>query len=251
MSVPKLETIAITLFKNGVAEIAHNRPKFYNALSPQSTGTDEVKVAILTGKGKFYTSGQQLVMPATNEEELQRECDTTQAVVNEMIRFPKLLIGAVNGSSIGFGTTTLALCDVIYSVPEATFSTPFMKLAFCAEGCSSVLFPRIMGSSKANEMLLLGRTFTAQEMVDCGFISRLISPETFNESVIEIANQAAQFSVSALKTTKGLIRNVDIETLDKANIAEMSALKVRMKSKDSIQSIQNFLEAAKRRKAKL
>ncbi|RCH85793.1 hypothetical protein CU098_009862, partial [Rhizopus stolonifer] len=98
---------------------------------------------------------------------------------------------------------------------------------------------------------LLGRTFTAQEMVDCGFISRLISPETFNESVIEIANQAAQFSVSALKTTKGLIRNVDIETLDKANIAEMSALKVRMKSKDSIQSIQNFLEAAKRRKAKL
>ncbi|KAG1436318.1 hypothetical protein G6F56_013608 [Rhizopus delemar] len=89
MSVPKLETIAITLFKNGVAEIAHNRPKFYNALSPQSyrdwlsalkwaASSDEVKVAILTGKGKFYTSGQQLAMPVTNEEELQRECDTTQ-----------------------------------------------------------------------------------------------------------------------------------------------------------------------------
>ena len=70
-------------------------------------------------------------------------------VVSEMIRFPKLLIGAVNGiyilmkyiyiyiypklnmilgPSIGFGTTTLALCDVVYSTPEATFSTPFMKL---------------------------------------------------------------------------------------------------------------------------
>lgn len=63
------------------------------------------------------------------------------------------------GTSIGFGTTTLALCDVVYSVSEASFSTPFMKLgkseiviqtkimlifytAFCAEGCSSVLFPR-------------------------------------------------------------------------------------------------------------
>jgi peroxisomal 3,2-trans-enoyl-CoA isomerase len=76
-----------------------------------------------------------------------------------MINFPKLLIGAVNGKArikmigcyssvallghcIGFGTTTLALCDVVYSVPEATYSTPFMKLGFCAEGCSSVLFPR-------------------------------------------------------------------------------------------------------------
>jgi peroxisomal 3,2-trans-enoyl-CoA isomerase len=66
-------------------------------------------------------------------------------VVSEMIRFPKLLIGAVNGiyilmkyicpklnmtlgPSIGFGTTTLALCDVVYSTPEATFTTPFMKL---------------------------------------------------------------------------------------------------------------------------
>lgn len=58
------------------------------------------------------------------------------------------------GPAIGFGVTTLALCDVVYTVPEATFNTPFMKLAFCAEGCSSLLFPRIMGISKANEMLV-------------------------------------------------------------------------------------------------
>lgn len=58
------------------------------------------------------------------------------------------------GPAIGFGVTTLALCDVVYSVPEATFNTPFMKLAFCAEGCSSILFPRIMGATKANEMLV-------------------------------------------------------------------------------------------------
>lgn len=58
------------------------------------------------------------------------------------------------GPAIGFGVTTLALCDIVYAVPEATFNTPFMKLAFCAEGCSSVLFPRIMGNSKANEMLV-------------------------------------------------------------------------------------------------
>jgi Delta3-Delta2-enoyl-CoA isomerase len=58
------------------------------------------------------------------------------------------------GPAIGFGVTTLALCDVVYSVPHATFKTPFMQLGFCAEGCSSLLFPRIMGPSRANEMLV-------------------------------------------------------------------------------------------------
>lgn len=74
--------------------------------------------------------------------------DDNSDVVQEMIRFPKLLIAAVNGNyllqvwypkewlshpwvtgpSIGFGTTTLALCDVVYAAPDATFTTPFMKL---------------------------------------------------------------------------------------------------------------------------
>ncbi|RUS26528.1 hypothetical protein BC938DRAFT_470651 [Jimgerdemannia flammicorona] len=49
-------------------------------------------------------------------------------LIAEMIRFPKLLIGAVNGNAIGFGVTTLALCDVVYAVPGATFKTPFMQL---------------------------------------------------------------------------------------------------------------------------
>ncbi|KAG0734477.1 hypothetical protein G6F57_014790 [Rhizopus arrhizus] len=241
MSVPKLETVAITLFKNGVAEIAFNRPKRYNALSPQSykdwlhalkwaADTNDVKVAVLTGRGKFYTSGQELVLPDPDKKEMQR---------------------AVNGPSIGFGTTTLALCDVTYAVPEATFTTPFMKLGFCAEGCSSLLFPRIMGPSKANEMLLLGRTFTAQEMVDCGLISRLIESDGFRDKVLAIADQAAQFSVSAVRTTKRLIRGIDVELLEKVNREEMHALGERMESAESIESIRQFIEAGKKKKAKL
>ncbi|CEG70135.1 hypothetical protein RMATCC62417_06084 [Rhizopus microsporus] len=259
IDVPKLETIEITLFDTGVAEIAHNRPKRYNALSPQSykdwltalqwaAKEDAVRVAVLIGRGKYYSSGQELALTDADEEELDRRRATTQNVVSEMIRFPKLLIGAVNGPSIGFGTTTLALCDVVYSTPEATFGTPFMKLGFCAEGCSSVLFPRIMGSSRANEMLLLGRTFTAKEMVDCGFVSRLIETENFRQKVLEIANEAAQFSVEAVKTTKRLIRGVDIELLEQVNVEEIKALKGRMESPDSLESIMKFIEETKRKK---
>lgn len=113
-TVPQLETIAITLFPSGVAELAFNRPQRYNALSPQAyrvsntkspTSTtcslddflqdwlsaitwaandDRVKVTILTGRGKYYTSGQELTMPDFSDEnlpaELERRQKTTQYV---------------------------------------------------------------------------------------------------------------------------------------------------------------------------
>ncbi|CDH53880.1 enoyl-delta isomerase mitochondrial [Lichtheimia corymbifera JMRC:FSU:9682] len=262
-AVPQLETIAITLFPSGVAELAFNRPQRYNALSPQAyrdwlsaitwaANDDRVKVTILTGRGKYYTSGQELTMPDFSDEnlpaELERRQKTTHDVVQEMIRFPKLLIAAVNGPSIGFGTTTLALCDVVYAAPDATFTTPFMKLGFCAEGCSSVLFPRIMGPSRANEMLLLGRTFTAKEMEDCGFVSRIIPKENFREQILAIAEDASAFSPEAMRVTKDLIRENERKFLEQVNDVEMERLAERMASPDSLKSILKFVESSKKRK---
>ena len=51
-----------------------------------------------------------------------------RSLVDQLIEFPKLLIAAVNGPAYGFAVTHLALCDVVYTVPHATFTTPFMKL---------------------------------------------------------------------------------------------------------------------------
>ncbi|KAF7726561.1 Enoyl-CoA delta isomerase 2, mitochondrial [Apophysomyces ossiformis] len=262
--IPQFQTLAITLSPTGVAELAFNQPKLYNALTPEAyrdwrdaivwaANSDAVKVTVLTGRGKYYTSGQKLELPDFSDENLldtlQKRRDVTKDLVAQMIQFPKLLIAAINGPSIGFGTTTMALCDVIYSVPHATFTTPFMKLGFCAEGGSSVLFPRIMGPSKANEMLLMGRTFTAEEMKDCGMISKLIPVENFRETVLGYAEEAAQFSVEAMKVTKDLIRRVDRETLLRANDVEMERLAERMGSQDSLDSIMRFVEESKKRKA--
>lgn len=262
-SIPLLETLEITLSASGVAELAFNRPARYNALNPLAyrdwlsaiqwaARCDAVKIVVLTGRGKYYTSGQELMepdlSPAGVEFNKKRRL-VTKTLVDELINFPKLLIAGVNGPAIGFGVTTLALCDVVYSVPEATFNTPFMKLAFCAEGCSSILFPRIMGASKANEMLLMGRKFTAKELVECGFISRTLPVDGFHKKVLELAEEAANFSGEALAVTKKLIRDVDRQQLLKVNEVEMLELTERMKSKESLDSIMKFVEDAKRRKA--
>lgn len=267
-SIPKLETFQIKLHSTGVAEIIFNRPHIYNALSRQvnsewleainwAAACDDVKVAMLIGRGKYYTSGKQLSpspMPAgaTLEERIainKESSSQTRALVAAMVNFPKLLIAAINGHAIGFGVTTMALCDVIYSVPHATFKTPFMKLGFCAEGCSSVLLPRIMGPSRANEMLLMGREFTAEELEQCGLISRVLPEEGFHEHVLKLATEAAQFSMGALTTTKKLVRDVDREVLLKANDDEFDRLAERVSSPESVEAIRKFVEDNEKKKA--
>ncbi|KAI8578408.1 hypothetical protein K450DRAFT_247774 [Umbelopsis ramanniana AG] len=268
LEIPDLETFAIKLHSTGVAEIIFNRPEKYNALSSQvyaewlkainwAARCDDVKVTVLTGRGKYYSSGKELAVPdpvsesLTYEEKLALSNEgsrTTRSLVEALINFPKLLIAAVNGPAIGFAVTSLALCDVVYSVPSATFRTPFMQLGICAEGCSSTLFQRIMGPSKANEMLLMGRQFTAPELLKAGFIGEILPEEAFYEDVLKLATNAAQFSLEALKTTKKLIRDVDRELLLKVNNEEFDRLAEKKISQEYFDSVVRFVEDAKKKK---
>ena len=67
--------------------------------------------------------------------------------VGSFIDFPKPLVAAINGPAVGIPVTLLGLFDIVYATDRATFHTPFMQLGQSPEGCSSFMFPRIMGHS--------------------------------------------------------------------------------------------------------
>lgn len=87
----------------------------------------------------------------------------------------------------------------------------------------------------------MNRQFSAQEMEQCGFISRILPEERFHEHVLKLATDAAKFSLEALKTTKKLVRDVDREMLMKVNEVEIDRLAERMVSPDCIAQMLAFV----------
>ncbi|ORX43015.1 ClpP/crotonase [Hesseltinella vesiculosa] len=250
MSIPVFECFEAHLHPSGVFEFVINRPRVYNVLNPLAyqewlqalewAATDErVRVFVMTGKGVYYCAGTELARPKVDNDRPRR--NVTEQVVHALIDFPKLLVAAINGPAYGISVTTLGLFDIIYASPDATFTTPFMKLGFCAEGCSSYTFPRLMGFSRANEMLLLGQTISVDEMVQCGFVSRMFSKELLRDKVLALATDAAHFSPEALKVTRELIRGADRAFLHNVNTEEFRNLHQRVQSPESVAALNAFV----------
>uniref|UniRef100_A0A1B0CMI3 Enoyl-coa hydratase/isomerase n=1 Tax=Lutzomyia longipalpis TaxID=7200 RepID=A0A1B0CMI3_LUTLO len=203
---------------------------------------DTVSVLAITGAGNFYSSGNDIAGAFSDPvPEEERKAILTN-LVKAFYTFSKLLIAVVNGPCIGISATTAALCDVIYAEKDAYFYTPFTSLGLCAEGCSSVTFPRILGKSKANEMLLLNHKLTAQEALQFNFVSEVFSMKDLNTKIWPRIEGFAKLPYKSIMTTKSLIKRFETEELEAANIVENEALGERITSEECIQAAMEFMQ---------
>lgn len=176
--------------KQGVLTLRLNRPEKKNALLTSmyheitknfndAAKDDSVKMVVLTGTGDYFSSGNDLtnfqIKPTDDIAKLAKDsAGLLEDFVNAFIDFPKPLLAVVNGPAFGIMVTTLALCDNVICSDKATFQTPFLSTSQTPEGCSTYTFPRIMGTAKANAMLLFNQSLTAQEALQCGLVSKVI-----------------------------------------------------------------------------
>lgn len=163
-------------------------------------------------------------------------------LVQSFIRFPKLLVAIVNGPAIGIAATVIALCDVIYASEQAYFYTPFTRLGLCAEGCSSVTFPKILGTSKASEMLMLNHKMSAQEALRFGFVASVYKNE---QEVWDKLKQIDELPIGSIKANKQLTRKFTIEELERANNAEADELGLRFQSEEALNALISFQQSRK------
>lgn len=168
-----------------------------------------------------------------------------------LINSEKVLIAAVNGPGIGYGTSSIALFDLVYAVPEAYFATPFVKWGLCAEACSSFTLAAVMGRQKASALILADERMGAVEMERAGLVTRVIPADGFGSEVLKIAERIARLPAQSLRFNKGLMVQPFREQLLRANELELDGLRKLARAGEAKLAIKAFAEEQdKKRRAK-
>uniref|UniRef100_A0A0N5B550 Enoyl-CoA delta isomerase 2, mitochondrial n=1 Tax=Strongyloides papillosus TaxID=174720 RepID=A0A0N5B550_STREA len=169
----------------------------------------EIMMTIFTGKGEYYSSGNDFSIDTLSKLADNPNLKGYYAkLIEKLINHTKLLIGLVNGPAIGIACTMLGLFDLVLASDKAYFYTPFTALGLSPEGCSSVLFPQILGHSKAAQLILFSDKMSAEEAYMGGLVSTIYKDNEFMERCKErIKRYEENLCMDSVITSKSMIRS--------------------------------------------
>jgi enoyl-CoA hydratase/carnithine racemase len=239
-----------------VAVLTLNRPERRNAWTiplqrryygrlQECVNDSSVRAIVVTGAGSTFC-------PGADSNELQTYTDTGDfnpeaATIAQPDWFPlavpKPMIAAINGACAGFGLVQTLMCDIRFAVPGARMTTAFARRGLPALHASSYLLPRLIGMSRATELLVSGRTFTTDEAMTLGLVHRLIDPEQLVVQTLEYAaDLAAHCSPASIASIKSQLRESYrqdfLATVEHAETLERAALS----SADFREGVMSFVE---------
>ncbi|XP_043921104.1 enoyl-CoA delta isomerase 2 [Protopterus annectens] len=255
-STTSYETLLVTK-QDKITTICFNRPDKKNAITTQmyseimqaleEAAQDDSVITVMTGSGDYYSSGNDLsnftkIPPEGVKKAAEESGELLETTVEKFLSFPRPMEYV---STTGQSTTLVELQDVLHATEQATFHTPFSHLGQSPEGCSTYLFPQIMGPAKANEVLLFNRKLTAAEACNLGLVTEVFPDSSFQKEVWVRLRSFAKLPKNSLMYSKQLIRGVQKEKLHAVNIQECERLKERWLSEDCMNAIMNFFQKSK------
>lgn len=234
---------------NGVAILTLDRPATLNALTFEIYGQlerlfvdlrtdDSVKVVVLTGAGKGFCSGGNVeeIIAKLLEMDLAETLAFTRmtgAVVRNMRRLNKPIIGAINGVAAGAGTVLSLACDIRILSEHASFAFLFCKVGLTgADMGAAYLLPKIVGTGRASELLMLGDKIYAEECYRIGIANRVVPGEQLMDAALELADRLAVGPHLATAMTKQLLVNEENMDLDSAIEQEAQAQALLLRAGD-------------------
>jgi enoyl-CoA hydratase/carnithine racemase len=237
----------------GVLVVTLNRPQKKNAFNAEqwlacakalekAKENDEVRVLVLTGAGKDFSSGQDMAEMASG----RREGEPPYTVLERALAaFDKPLIGAARGAAVGGGATVLFFCDILYVGESLRMCLPFTRLGLAPEFASSYTLQANIGAQKAAELLLTSEWIDADKAVNVGIAARKCPDGELFEKALEKAAEIAQWPVNSLRETKKCMRVGREASIQAALAAEHEAMARQAGSPENVEAIMAFMEKRK------
>lgn len=240
-----------------VGIITIDRPDALNALNSQVLSDldavldrveaeDEIYVAILTGAGRSFVAGADIgEMKGFTSSDGKKFGVRGGNVFLKLENLSKPVIAAVNGFALGGGCELAMACDIRLASEKAKFGQPEVGLGITPGFGGTQRLPRIVGVSKAMELILTARVIGAAEAKEIGLVSAVCPPEELMERAMELAQAICANAQIAVRESKRCIRmgmQTDIHT---AAAFEAEAFGVTCGTADKDEGMGAFLEKRK------
>ena len=224
-----------------VAVLTLNRPHKLNALDSELRGAmldalasvqadDDVRAVIVTGSGRGFCSGADLtgggggeVKPPTQNDHLD-DLGWVGRQALAVYGVDKPVIAAVNGVAAGAGMSLALACDLRVGSEKARFKTVFIERNLSPDSGMSFFLPRIVGYSRAADLIYTSRAVEAEEAHRIGLLDRLVDHDGLLERAIELASQMAGWPPLALRVSKRVLQHNMECDLDAALRYELTSL---------------------------
>ena len=244
--------------EHGVATITLNRPERLNALTfevyRELTDTfaalrDErdVRVVVITGAGRAFCSGGDVhdiigELFSRNMEGLLEFTRMTCELIQNIRALPKPVIASLNGTTAGAGACIALASDIRIASEEAKIAFLFVKVGLAGtDMLASYLLPRVVGLSKATEMLFTGDFVSAAEAERIGLYNRVVPAADLASATRDFADRLARGPAFALGKTKEMLnRELDMD-LQAALESEAQAQAICMQHPDYREAYEAFV----------
>ncbi|KAG9295689.1 hypothetical protein G9A89_001706 [Geosiphon pyriformis] len=242
----------LTQSQEKVGLITLNRPKALNALSSELlheindalekyNNDSMIGAIVITGNERAFAAGADIkeMQEKTFAEAYKTDFLGHWGRINE-IRKP--IIAAVNGFALGGGCELAMSCDIIYAGEKATFGQPEIKLGVIPGAGGTQRLTRAIGKSKAMELILTGRNFTAGEAERWGLVSKVFPVDKVLEEAIKLAKEISKFSQPAVQAAKESTNNAFELSLKEGIHFERRLFQSTFSLKDQKEGMIAFLE---------
>lgn len=210
----------------------------------EAAADDGIAVAIITGTGDAFSSGNDLneMAARTTGAPFENGRHGFPGFVDQLIEFPKPLLCAVNGLAVGIGATMLALSDLVFIAEDARVRCPFTRLGVAPEAASSVSFPRLLGRQNASWALLSSEWLSAEECVQMGLAWRVCPTADLLAETLRHAQVLAAKPINSLVESKRVIVAPLKAELYAARERENDAFRVLLGGPANIEALTAFAE---------
>lgn len=211
---------------DGVGTIRLDRPKM-NAIDTQvqrelaevaaeATERSDVKAVVLTGGDRVFAAGNDVKeMADWSYTDLVDRAAGVQGAVTAIARIPKPVVAAVNGYALGGGCELTLAADVRFAAENAVFGQPEVLLGIIPGAGGTQRLARLVGPSRAKELMFTGRMVKASEALAIGLVDRVVPADQVYAEAHAWAAQfvgAATYAIRAIKETVDRGLEVDLET---------------------------------------